>query len=50
MGMHPLSICLFKERRHLKKKAVLSFKANILGSLFVGRYTASIKPEIGESK
>lgn len=47
--MHPLLICLFKERRHLKKKIVmLSFRANILGSLFVG--TASIKPEIGESK
>lgn len=61
MGMHPLLICLFKERRHLEKKiktnkqttenpGCLSFKANILGSRFVGKYTASIKPEIGEGK
>lgn len=29
---------------------MLSFKANILGSLFIGRYAAYIKPEIVESK
>lgn len=50
MGMHPLLICLFNERRRLQERAMLSFKTNILKSLSVGRCTVSTKPAVGEGE
>lgn len=44
------SVDLFNERRHLKERAMLSFKTNILKSLSVGTYAASKKPAVGESE